>query len=476
MKSKEQTPLAYLMGLMDVSLLDLADYLYVAQTSVSKWKTGARTLKANSPHFAGIVEFFTLFTRDEEKREKLMCLFRDLYPDRDHEKEDSIPAFLRVFLSDKLLPSAALIHSLEESGKLYGAGISVYTGDEGLGSALGKLHAILGAGGGKEILSIFIGRRIADTMGPLEPFLTQLISILELGYKAQLLLDPHDADLPLCALATLFAHPGMGVRFIDEEVSIAEKELWLLVDGKAFLISRCVESQPRYTALYTDAFTLAHYRASFLSLWNQASTPFGSMTSDDLKPDLFKNLTTQVVDERFDWLIPSLPPMTMRRDLLMEALEANGVAGRVWSRVLGCFDALEGVRLRLLIPAVSLRASQENSCVLSLMAGQEMRLNESQARRHLLDTAALLREEIRVSLVPLHNEMPADWRRVSLFVMRNVCAGVMDFMTFTIRYTFDPVIIERTMAILDSFSGALTTEMKDSRHVAELLERVALSS
>lgn len=36
MKSKQQTPLAYLMALLGVSLADLGEYLYVAQTSVSK--------------------------------------------------------------------------------------------------------------------------------------------------------------------------------------------------------------------------------------------------------------------------------------------------------------------------------------------------------------------------------------------------------------------------------------------------------
>lgn len=67
MKSKQQTPLAYLMALLGVSLADLGEYLYVAQTSVSKWKTGSRPLRPESPHFDGIVEYFVALARDPNR-------------------------------------------------------------------------------------------------------------------------------------------------------------------------------------------------------------------------------------------------------------------------------------------------------------------------------------------------------------------------------------------------------------------------
>ncbi len=474
MKSKEQTPLAYLMTLLDVSLMDLADYLYVARTSVSKWKTGARALRPDSPHFAGIVEFFTLLARDDAKRETLLRLFRDVYPDQNPEGADGLAACLRAFMGGKLLPSAALRFSLGETGKLYSAEFSVYSGDAGYEAAVAQIAAYMAAAEKRETVYLTLGTGMADAGRGAALLGERLLSVLMKGHRVRLMVDPGDPGLPAYALAAVLAHPGAEICFPHPGPAFPEKETVLLLDGKMLLLSRMAPNSPRYSAIFADAFTVESRRAAMLSLWQQAGAPLRTLTPEDIRPERIRALLGRTLDEPMDWLLPSLPPMTMGRALLMETLEAGGVSGRVWSRALGCQDALAGVCHRLLIPAEAIRTPQRVCHALSLATGQPARLNEAQGRRHLLDTAAMLRAGDRLSLLPMQTNPPDGWRRAGLFVKRNALAGWMDFVSHTVRVTEDPRAVTRCMEAVDALRDTLTAELRDSGHVARLLERAAL--
>ena len=467
MKSKQQTPLGYLMKLLSVSLRDLGDYLYVAQTSISKWKTGARTLRPESQYFAGIIEYFCVLARDPARGEKLRRLFQRLYPTQRTESEQETAACLRAFLGGKLLPSMALEFSLGEQGQLYATEFSVYSGEDGLTNALARLTAYLAAQ--QEPVTVSLLDRQASILRPL------WLPALSRGHRVRLFVEDAHTLAYSGEMAPVLAHKNMELRLLPKDAPFPRQAFFCVAEHRLLLLGSAFPNQPRYTALYTDELTIAQYLAGFNSLWDATNPLFMNLGAEDVTAERLSSLTRTTIPERTDWLLPSLPHTTMSRNLLMEVLEHHGVSGRSWLRVLHFYDKISTVRTRLLIPVNALTAPQHMLPDLSLLAGTPIRLTDAQVRRHMLDTAALLRVGSRVELFPLQQDTPDTWWQTSLMTKRNAYAAFLDFASGCLRFTRHPEVLQGFIHTLDALTSQLTEPLRTSEYVAEMLERSALN-
>lgn len=465
MRSKKQTPLGYLMELLDVRLADLGEYLYVAQTSISKWKTGARALKPESQHFAGIVEYFVLLSRDAERGERLTRLLSDLYPDSKLETPEDMAACLRIFLDSKLLPSAALAFSLGERGKLYAAEFSVYSGEDGFENAKKQmLSTLLSLPQIPALAAIDNGFRLTDALS----------ALVREGARVRLLYQGPTPAVFGAETAAVFSNRNVEARFMPEGSVAGRPDAAWIAGSDLYLESHGHSPRARYTALYSDEATLTMRRAAFDRLWEEADMPFMTLTPDNIKLDTLEKRVANTVKERFDLRLTMLPYLTMSRALLMEVLESNAVSGRGRLRVLGYYDAYAGERIRIFVPAASLRAAGAKLPELSLLTGTPFRITEAQARRHLLDTAALLRAGERIEVLPLQGKEAEAVGGTGVFVKRNAFAGFLGYGSDTLRITESPKMVEGCMRALDSLSDLLTRQMRERPYVAGLLEEAAL--
>lgn len=465
-KSKQQTPLGYLMSLLGVSLADLGDYLYVAQSSISKWKTGARALHADSSHFAGIVEYFTMLARDERSHAKMVTLFEKLYPEQPLEKPEDFTLCLRAFLGGKLLPSASLQQSLSEEGRLYTAQVGVYGGERGCASAYGQLVGYLQdrPPGAVSMLNRLSLDRLAG-----------LLPALEAGHAVRALIAyPQPAEL-LGAVSATFTHPGAQVRLAPEGIPFPKGALLVAVDSDLMLLGNSPPGRAPYCALATDALSIEQMQGLFEGAWQEGEDAFTAVPPDHLGPEAYEQAAQTTVEALTDWLAPTLPYVTMSRPLLMEVLRSNDVSGRVWTRILAGHKALESTRLRLFIPAEGLRGRAAPLPELSMLCGQEITTTAIQARRHQLDTAALLRAGDRITILPVQGQLPEVWRRVSAYVKHNAYAGYLDLAAQTVRLTRNPRLVEAMMAAIAGIVEQSTQETAQPGYVAGLLERAALS-
>lgn len=465
MKSKQQTPLGYLMGLMDVSLTDLSDHLYVAKTSISKWKTGARTLNPTSQHFAEIVEYFTMLARDTKRHDKMKQLCGRLYPEQSVDNPKELSACIQAFLGGKQLPSVMVQQTLSDEGRLYTAQVDVYHGDTGCLSAV-------------DLMCAYLSDQKPDRLALLNRWdteeLARFVPALEKGWTGRALLDVPPPRALLSNLMAALVHPRMDTRMLPEDMPLMAGAAWYIAGERQMLISSRMPGRPSYAAVYTDPLTVEQYRHGFDDMYDRAETALETVPLRRVGPALYRQTIDTTIDEWMDWLLPQLPYLTMSRPLLMEVLRANDVSGHVWTQVLDGYDILSALRMRLFVPAQFLRRPPDTEPILSLLCGKTIRLTPAEKSRHLLDTAAMLREDRRLTVVPLQKEGAEVWQSVSMFVKRNAYAGYLGLAHSTVRVTRHPALLEQFMQCLEWLAQTETERLRRRGYVAGLLEYAAL--
>lgn len=457
MKSKTQTPLGYLMQLLDVRLKELGDYLYVAQASVSKWRTGARPLRRQSQHLAGIVDYFIALSRDEQKKQKLTALFRQLYAGARLDTNEGLSSCLFAFLSDKTLPSGPIQALSRAQDALYRAEFSVYSGEEG------RLHAMRALCekadvGGQDIVRALVTQAIA---------LDALLPLLSGRRTLLLLIAPELTPLLFGRFAPLCAHPRVETRLL--RAAPAGLSSYVVMERGLLLASQAYRA-PCYTALFTDEGTVRQHQATHEAGWREAQTAFTRYAAEDMRKEGLEALLSGTVPEALACYVPLLPHYTMSRELLMEVLSMNGVSGREWTRVLGFHAAVRALPLHIYLPASALFAAEKTLPELFCETGKTARLTDAQARRHRLDTAALVRAGA-VTLKPVQAD-PAVF--AGLFCRRNGFAGLLDGASEGIVLSKDGRLIDACMAALNTLERSLSKELREPGYVAGLLERAGL--
>lgn len=465
MKSKQQTPLGYLMGLLDVSLADLGDYLYVAHTSISKWKTGARALRPGSQHFAGIVEYFTALAREPGRRDKMERLFARLYPGQPHDTQQALGECIRMFLEGKAMPSASLRQSIGETGRIYAAQVDVYHGEQGCLAAFEHLLALLAE---HDPMDISIVNRLDVNL------LDRFVPAMEKGHRLRILLDLPGSEHAISEWMAVLAHPNAEVRILQEDGAFPRRTSCYLLGEETMLVSHQPDGRIPYAAMHTDALTMEQYRYGIDTIWQGTTPVWEQVPRDRIGAEQYHRAMEATLDERTDWLLPSLPYLTMSGELLMEVLKTNGVSGRDWTRILAGSHALADLHMRLYVPVRALQTPQPSLPCLSVLCGKEMRMTPSQARRHMLDTAALLRAGPRLEIVPVQGVTPGAWQHASAYVKRNAYAGYMNFSPGSVRWTFNTQVIEGLMQALDTLAEKTTQELRGRAYVAGMLEGAAL--
>lgn len=482
MKSKQQTPLAYLMALLGVSLADLGEYLYVAQTSVSKWKTGSRPLRPESPHFDGIVEYFVALARDPNRGAKLTEVMEKLYPEGNAGTPRGLAQCLRGFLVGKMLPSTALHVSMRERGKLYSAQVDVYSGLEGRRNAFLQLLSFAASQKKPASLMLVDERGMASAAGDMEylrQLSSQLVEVMDAGGKIRFLMRRAEPEMLASRLAPVLAHENLQIRLLPPHVPVPRESIFCLLGNQMLLRGMTLAGKPLYSSVQSDDFTLVQYRALFESLWEEADAAFARSQLQNLTPEAFREMLANTVGEALDLRMASLPYLTMGRALLMEVLDVNGIGGHNWRRALGCFDALRGVPVRLFLPARALRRPDETQQetelpLLSAMMGKPVRIRPGQVRRHMLDTAAFLRSGKGLKILLQQGKTAAEDGRFAVFCRRNANGGYLNLRTGVASVTMRPALVECFSAYYDSAASALTAQAACPGYVAGTLEQEAL--
>lgn len=91
------SPLKYIMDLLKISGKELADYIFVDRTLVSKWKNNSRTFSPSVSHFNNVVKYLLLVNK-EQKANTLERFFERIYPYEEKMNCDWLSSCLRTWL------------------------------------------------------------------------------------------------------------------------------------------------------------------------------------------------------------------------------------------------------------------------------------------------------------------------------------------------------------------------------------------
>ena len=95
--AKTKTQFGILMNLLDISTADFSDFLHIDRTTISKWRTGRRTLHAQSPYFEQILKYF-IMRNEADPRKPLHGFLAQQYPDQAIRSPEQFHDYLKLYL------------------------------------------------------------------------------------------------------------------------------------------------------------------------------------------------------------------------------------------------------------------------------------------------------------------------------------------------------------------------------------------
>lgn len=102
--AKKLSPVGEVCSLLQVSPAELAEYLHIDKTTVSKWRTGARVMKKNSVYLEELAEYL-IYTDKQLLSKPLYHFLSDKFPSEDLNHKDSLMNCLKQFLISDTQPA-----------------------------------------------------------------------------------------------------------------------------------------------------------------------------------------------------------------------------------------------------------------------------------------------------------------------------------------------------------------------------------
>jgi len=126
----------YIIDLLEISGKELANFINVDRTLVSKWKNNARPLKEKSPHFNRITIALIAFNNNRGDA-VLERFFREVYPNVDRNEPDYLYTCLNRWLIGKDLGNFSSFNDWRRAkSSLYSTNVDIYKGNQGKRDAI----------------------------------------------------------------------------------------------------------------------------------------------------------------------------------------------------------------------------------------------------------------------------------------------------------------------------------------------------
>lgn len=109
MQNKTFSVLGYIMNGMNIKTSDMAQFLHIDTSLVSKWRTGKRPLNKNSVYFDDIIKFILDYDNDTSKS-LIIKVLTDLFPHEEFSNKYTVEYHLRYALANENLKDISPTH------------------------------------------------------------------------------------------------------------------------------------------------------------------------------------------------------------------------------------------------------------------------------------------------------------------------------------------------------------------------------
>ncbi len=349
--AKNLSPIGYMMELLHVSVQELAQYLYIDRTTISKWRTGARKLSERSPYYDEMTNYFV--KRNNELGNKpLAGMFRDLYPNEPCESDAELIKLIKIYLADEKSSARVSKFVDDMNHALYQSNVSIFKGSDGRKSALGMLLSVAESSATPCTIKMFetsqfewLSRDMADTAA----FLDRIDYLSKLGHKF-ILSYPPEAHAGSAAFKSFIR--SLSSQFFNKNIKIniiqTYKGEMILpnlygIDGKCAIMGVNFEENldNAHTAVYFDDFTIKKYMMIHDKMVDLYTAPFMiTDTISDKKNILEMMHYSRTRKEPTYFYGMFLPCATMNEELIKKVLDQNHLSAGEKERCMNLYNML----------------------------------------------------------------------------------------------------------------------------------------
>lgn len=279
MQTESFNRLAHLMKLFQITGKDLADALHVDYTLVSKWRNRKRTFSPRSNYIRRIADYFvTLDAGSSYKR--IRKILAGALPELEKESVSTYSALLGQWLTEpeESEPDSAALFVPDNSEYASKSSFTIYTGNPGRREAVLKfLNYALTLPAGQKLL--LISQEDMSWLVEDPQFLAEwkqkLVEVIQHRHTIDII---HTVDRDVKELAPilekwlpLHLSGSIQSRYQPQYADSTLKPTLFIIHGHAAIYGASIVgfSKERYTALHTDAATVAHYENIYSHLFSQ---------------------------------------------------------------------------------------------------------------------------------------------------------------------------------------------------------------
>ena len=259
---------SYLLNLLKISPSQMAEYLNVDRTLVSKWKNGTRTISINSDYFDKALEFLIL--KNETLNAKLLeNLLSSIYPDLNNEVNHNLYLMNHLknyILNDNNDNKISKTNETIAPNSIYSASVPIYSSEENmLLGILNMLDSVINDGIPQKL--IFIFNDTLDLLMDYDNFrnkwLEKVLTLLNMGCKLRLAYTIGNSSKLFIYLSSLIFHKNCSILSYMNSSNYDSKKIsfHIIEDRKIFLsIYHCEERNLySYGAIFFDPVSIDFY-------------------------------------------------------------------------------------------------------------------------------------------------------------------------------------------------------------------------
>lgn len=288
----QHSGLSYLLNLLDISPTQMAKYVHVDRSLVSKWKSGSRTIDGNSHYLNDIVEFI-YYKNSELNIKTLERLFSSIYPNEvfNMNTENSVKYCIKNFilssdLSSTLQPTNTTSHST------YTTTVPIYQGKNNKRQGILDFlnHALLEQQPSK-LTFVFCGELelLMNNTKFLQSWLKKVVTLLNRGFELELFYSSYNDSKFFIYFSSLIFHKNCTIYKFTEPLDGYHQFSFHILEKRRLFFSLDQSIAPysyEYGAVYIDPITINVYTSWANRIKESASPLFVVFENNDILENL----------------------------------------------------------------------------------------------------------------------------------------------------------------------------------------------
>ncbi len=497
--AKNLSAIGNIMELLNVSVQQLARYLYIDRTTISKWRTGSRKLSERSPYYDELVRYFVTQNKNLGNN-PLKRLFSDIYPDTLCDSDEQTAELVKRYLQDSKT-SAIVGQIVEDMHKaLYHANVSVFRGAEGRKNAISMILNMAESSPIPCHIKIFELDQfewLNRDMAYVQTFLAKMDLLTKRGHSFELTYSAGKTSLAFEA----FVRALTGLIF-NKNVKInlfqPSGQVWIMpslygIEGKCVAVG--VNNEPNmdnmHTVVHFDEFTTSKYLQLHDRMVQLHTQPY-LVTDDPEDKDRILELMqyTKTKKEPSYFYGRFIPIATMSEGLLQEILDANHLSQAEKQRALSLHQTLHdallnspedsrgGLFLNMGAISESLGFDSLIQYELSAFAQRPVVMSKAQHMQHLAETAAFFAQhpEVRVSAVQGRNTA-YETMTAGTWIKRNFWTITLNEQSIPeqnkVIFFDDVALVNLSAKLCEEAQAQYPLKYKDPEYIQSMLQRMS---